>query len=92
MMTSQRLDRVPVSPSAGCDVEAAAARRDPHVSAVMEAGSSRSMPDTKMKGDAKKKGQKSAKKRTKVEAEEEQEEVRLGQGKKEQKRQVGTDC
>lgn len=78
------------SPSAGCDV-AAAAHRDPHVS-VMEAGTSRSMPDIKMKGDAKKKGQKSTKKRTKVEAEEEQEEVRLLQGKKEQKRQVGTDC
>lgn len=49
------------------------------MSAVMEAGTSRSMPDIRLREDMKKKGQKTAKKRTKAEKEEDEEEVRLSQ-------------
>lgn len=47
------------------------------MSAVMEAGTSRSMPDIRIREDMKKKGQKSVKKRTNAEKEEAEEEVRL---------------
>lgn len=58
------------------------------MSAVMEAGTSRSIADIRIKGDMKKEGQKTAKKRHKIEDQEDQEEVRLAQ-RKEPNWQVG---
>lgn len=51
------------------------------MSAVMEAGTSRSIANIRIKEDMKKEGQKTAKKRHKIEDQEDQEEVRLAQRK-----------
>lgn len=58
------------------------------MSAVMEAGTSRSIANIKIKEDMKKDGQKTAKKRHKIEDQEDQEEVRFAQ-RKEPNWQVG---
>lgn len=58
------------------------------MSAVMEAGTSRSIANIRIKEDMKKEGQKTAKKRHKIEDQEDQEEVRLAQ-RKEPNWQVG---
>lgn len=56
--------------------------------AGMEAGTSRSMPGTRIREDMKKERPKTTKKRNKVEEEEDQEEVRVAQRNKEQNRQL----
>lgn len=82
-----RLSLVNKRISAGCD-EGADVPRHTRVSAVMEAGTSRSIANIRIKEDMKKEGQKAAKKRHKIEDEDDQEEVRLAQ-RKEPNWQVG---
>lgn len=53
--------------------------------AGMEAGTSRSMPGTRIREDMKKEGEKATKKRNQVEEEEDSEAVRVAERRKEQK-------
>lgn len=82
-----RLSLVNKRISAGCD-EVGDVPRHTRVSAVMEAGTSRSIANIRIKEDMKKEVQKTAKKRHKIEDQEDQEEVRLAQ-RKELNWQVG---